>query len=55
MVDLTREVDVRREINRQDANEIKDLKGQIIATEEIVFRLRTEIRNLNNSELHNGK
>ncbi len=48
MLDLTREVDVRREINRQDATEIKDLKGQITAGEEVISRLRAEIRNLNN-------
>lgn len=47
IVDLTREVDVRREINRQDSDIIKSLKQEIVVLEERVTRLRSEIKTLN--------
>ncbi len=48
LLELVREVDVRREINRQDSTDIKTLKLEITALEETISRLRAEIRNLNN-------
>ena len=44
IVDLTREVDVRREINRQDSEIIKGMKLELTAFEDKVSNLRAEIR-----------
>lgn len=47
ILDLTREVDVRREINRQDSEIIRGLKLEVIADEEAISRLRLQLRGLN--------
>lgn len=47
ILDLTREVDVRREINRQDSEIIRGLKLEIIAGEEAISRVRLQLRGIN--------
>lgn len=44
--DLIREVDIRREINRQDTTKINTQKEELAKNDEVIFNLRREVQNL---------